>query len=129
MPSEPRLSLAVIRAAAKKHADATSLRSAAADIGLSFTGFRAFLVGGKPRHKTRTRLVTWYAEHRKPKQRAARGLTVADAELGATLVGLYIKQDAREDGRDRKLVGLIKQIGADGAVSPEMMSRITALAK
>lgn len=127
MPSEPRLSLAVIRAAAKKHAEATSLRSAAADIGLSFTGFRAFLAGGKPHPKTRTRLITWYAEHRKPSRRSTRVITRDDAVLGATLLGLYVKQDGREDARDRKFVDLAKQIADESDVSSALKKRIEAL--
>lgn len=127
MPSEPGLSLATIRAAAKKHADATSLRSAAADIGLSFTGFRAFLAGGKPHPKTRARLVSWYVEHRKSSRRSTRGLTREDAELGVCLLGLYIRQDGREDARDRKLIDLARRIAKDGEVSTDLRDGLEAL--
>lgn len=128
MPSEPGLSLATIRVAAKKHADATSLRSAAADVGLSFTGFRAFLAGGKPHPKTRARLVSWYVEHRKPSRRSTRRITRDDAELGVSLLGLYLKQDGREDARDRRLIELAKRIAKDGDVTPGLRDRLDALA-
>ncbi len=128
MPSEPGLSLATIRLAAKKHADATSLRSAAADVGLSFTGFRAFLAGGKPHPKTRARLVSWYVEHRKSSRRSTRRITRDDAELGVSLLGLYLKQDGREDARDRRLIELAKRIAKDGDVSPGLRDRLDALA-
>ncbi|MHB1210588.1 MAG: hypothetical protein ACYC1I_12925 [Acidimicrobiales bacterium] len=127
MPSEPGLSLATIRVAAKKHADATSLRSAAADIGLSFTGFRAFLAGGKPHPRTRARLVSWYVEHRKSSRRSTRGITRDDAELGICLLGLYLRQDGREDARDRKLIDLARRIAKDGDVSPDLRERLEAL--
>lgn len=128
MPSEPELSLATLRAAAKKHAHATSLRSAAADIGLSFTGFRAFLAGGKPHPKTRARLVSWYVEHHKSPRRSAQTITRDDAELGVCLLGLYIKQDGREDARDRRLIDLARRIAKDGEISPGLLERIDALA-
>ena len=127
MPSEPELSLATLRAAAKKHADATSLRSAAADIGLSFTGFRAFLAGGKPHPKTRARLVSWYVEHRKSPRRSTRRITREDAELGICLLGLYIRQDGREDARDRNLIDLARRIAKDGDASTGLRDGLDAL--
>ena len=127
MPSEPGLSLAAVRKAAKAHADATSLRTAAADIGLSFTGFRAFLAGSKPHPKTRARLVSWFVEHRKPRGRSKPKITRDDAELGVCLLALYVQQDSIDEVRDRRWVELAKRVAKQGGVSLQLRERIESL--
>jgi hypothetical protein len=50
----------MLREAARTFVDATSLRQAARDIGMSPTGLRGFLDGGVPYAKTERKLRAWY---------------------------------------------------------------------
>ena len=52
-----------MRSAAQAAADATSLRSVAAAIGMSAPGLQHFLNGGSPLRPTLRKLVKWYAGH------------------------------------------------------------------
>jgi hypothetical protein len=49
--------------------------------------------------------------------------------LGVGLLGLYIKQDGREDARDRRLIDLAKRIAASGGVSSGLRERLDALSQ
>lgn len=60
MPGRPAPSVAAIRIAAEKRALATSERSTAAEIGMSYTAYRSFVRGAKPQRETRARLLAWY---------------------------------------------------------------------
>ena len=61
MPS-PSLaaSIEALRQAARLYVDATSLRNAAREIGMSPTGLRGFIDGADPYLKTKRRLTEWY---------------------------------------------------------------------
>jgi hypothetical protein len=50
----------MLREAARSYTDATSLRQAARDIGMSPTGLRGFLEGGAPYAKTERKVRAWY---------------------------------------------------------------------
>ena len=52
--------LQTLREAARHFVDATSLRQAARDIGMSPTGLRGFLDGADPYVKTARKLAEWY---------------------------------------------------------------------
>ncbi|HEX8904166.1 MAG TPA: hypothetical protein VF771_04950 [Longimicrobiaceae bacterium] len=53
-------SIATLRQAARLYVDATSLRHAARDIGMSPTGLRGFIDGADPYVKTMRKLTEWY---------------------------------------------------------------------
>jgi hypothetical protein len=94
MPTPERgVSIDVIRAAAARAAAANGFRATARDVGMSVTGFRAFLDGGSPFASTRKKLTAWYV------RRVALGeeeptISVADAAL-AILVQ-HLPLDKRE---------------------------------
>lgn len=62
----------VLRAAAQAAVDASSLRTVAVEIGVSFSGLRSFLAGGRPYLRTQRRLSTWYVRKRVDDHDAAR---------------------------------------------------------
>ncbi|HET7228843.1 MAG TPA: hypothetical protein VFJ16_02440 [Longimicrobium sp.] len=53
-------SIGTLRQAARIYVDATSLRHAARDIGMSPTGLRGFIDGADPYVKTTRKLTEWY---------------------------------------------------------------------
>jgi hypothetical protein len=55
--------LDALREAARAYAEATSQRQAARAIGLSGTGFRAFLNGSEPHAGTLRKLNEWYVQN------------------------------------------------------------------
>ena len=59
-PPRDAASLDTLREAARLFVDATSLRQAARDIGMSPTGLRGFLDGADPYVKTARKLAEWY---------------------------------------------------------------------
>jgi hypothetical protein len=59
-PPRDSASLETLREAARLFVDATSLRQAARDIGMSPTGLRGFLDGADPYVKTARKLAEWY---------------------------------------------------------------------
>jgi hypothetical protein len=62
MPGERGLTIDAIRATVARLAkQRKSVRSVAGEIGLSYTGLRWFLDGGKPQRESRRRLMAWYA--------------------------------------------------------------------
>jgi predicted transcriptional regulator len=62
MPGEGVLNLDTIRATVARLAKRRkSVRRIADEIGLSYTGLRWFLDGGKPQRESRRRLMAWYA--------------------------------------------------------------------
>ena len=62
----------VLRAAAQRRADETNLRTAAAEIGLSYSGLRTFLKGTGPYTPTVEKLRTWFATTEAGKVETAR---------------------------------------------------------
>lgn len=59
-PRKDDASVETLREAARTYMDATSLRQAARDIGMSPTGLRGFLDGAAPYVKTERKLRAWY---------------------------------------------------------------------
>jgi hypothetical protein len=86
MPRESAPGIGVIRAAAQTRADGSSLRTVAKEIGLSYTGLRAFLRGGKPQAETRRRLVAWYGRLK------SGSASYPSPELAVDLLLNYIRQ-------------------------------------
>lgn len=64
MPTPERgVSVDAIRAAAARAAKANGIRATAREVGMSVTGFRAFLEGSNPFESTREKLTAWYLRH------------------------------------------------------------------
>ena len=89
MSGKPGFGVATLRTAAQRRAGETSLRSTAAEIGMSYTGLRGFLKGGKPHPETLRRLVAWYAGR---SGRSAEAIHREDIEAALTLLTRYIQQ-------------------------------------
>jgi len=81
--------MSVIRQAARRRAKATSIRALADEIGMSYTGCRAFLGGGKPHPETRRRLVAWYSAL---KAGSALRSSIEDMDLAVDLLVRYIQR-------------------------------------
>jgi hypothetical protein len=88
MPTPERgVSVHAIRAAAARAAKVDGIRATARDVGMSVTGFRAFLAGSNPFESTREKLTAWYL------RRAAAGeagptASVVDAALALLVAHL-----------------------------------------
>lgn len=89
MSGSDSFGVATLRQAAKRRADQTSIRSTATEIGMSYTGLRGFLNGGKPHPETLRRLVAWYARHR---DRSASAVRREDINAALALLTHYIEQ-------------------------------------
>lgn len=70
------------------------MRATATEIGMSYTGFRAFLQGGKPHRETRRRLAAWYA-------RAGKGISQEDVEAAVEIIAVYLYAGTRNLTRER----------------------------
>lgn len=90
----------MLREAARRHVDATSLRQAAREIGMSPTGLRGFLDGADPYGKTTRKLTQWFvrvAEHRRDE-------VMADAASAAlSLLVQHFSPAARDQAMDEVL--------------------------
>lgn len=61
-PGDLAVPVPVLREAAQRRVDETSLRTAAAEIGVSYSGLRTFLKGTDPYAPTLAKLRAWYAQ-------------------------------------------------------------------
>lgn len=61
-PVDPVVPVSVLREGAQRRVDETSLRTAAAEIGVSYSGLRTFLKGTEPYAPTLAKLRAWYAQ-------------------------------------------------------------------
>lgn len=101
-PPSGRAPIEAIRAAAEAAVEATSLRSVAAQIGLSPTGLRNFLQGRSPYSATVRKLNAWYLKH--AAQRHAFTDEVVEAAFAVLLEGL--PEEARPSAAQRVLGAL-----------------------
>ena len=82
-----------LRQAARLYVDATSLRHAARDIGMSPTGLRGFIDGADPYMKTTRKLTEWYI--REIQSRNAE-LTQESASAALSLLVQHFPETHRE---------------------------------
>ena len=109
MPSKAVFDVARIRAAARARAEVTSRRATAAEIGMSLTGFLAFLRGGKPHARTRQKLVEWYVAH--PRDGAAApAITYHDIDAAIRLLTRYVNGDGRPSVRAQRAGEVAKKV-------------------
>ena len=93
-PRKDDASVETLREAARTFMDATSLRQAARDIGMSPTGLRGFLDGAAPYVKTERKLRAWYLRE------ANRGVQAVSPEAASNALKLLVNHFAPAYGRE-----------------------------
>jgi hypothetical protein len=83
-PPDSGAPLRALRDAAQAQVDATSLRQAASDIGMSPTGLRGFLDGAEPYLKTERKLRAWFT--RRQRKGAPETVTPDVAQVAVTVL-------------------------------------------
>ena len=96
-PRKDDASVETLREAARTAVDATSLRQAARDIGMSPTGLRGFLDGAAPYVKTERKLRAWYLRE------ASRNLHAVTPEAASNAIRLLIGHFAPTQGKEAAL--------------------------
>ena len=96
-------SIQALRQAARLYVDATSLRNAAREIGMSPTGLRGFIEGADPYLKTKRRLTEWYV--RELETRSAE-LTAESARTALSLLLKHYPPARRDEAAAEVLVVL-----------------------
>jgi hypothetical protein len=121
MPSRERVvSLDALREAARAYAEATSQRQAAREIGLSGTGFRAFLNGSEPHAGTLRKLNEWYVQ----KQAGDGGEVSSEAAAAAlSLLVAHLPPGERKDAVQH-LLGAVETLGGPRAHLPRWIARL-----
>lgn len=96
-PRKDDASVETLREASRTFVDATSLRQAARDIGMSPTGLRGFLDGAAPYVKTERKLRSWYLRE------ASRNVQAVSAENASNALKLLVNHFAPAYGRETML--------------------------
>jgi hypothetical protein len=108
--TEPRVTIALVRAAIVKRVEDTSLREVADEIGMSFSGLRSFIEGGSPHARTRVKLMHWY-------YRRSRGTSAPpreDVETAIALVLSYVEDDSTPRSvQERRRREMLERLRAD----------------
>jgi hypothetical protein len=121
MPSRERVvSLDALREAARAYAEATSQRQAAREIGLSGTGFRAFLNGSEPHPGTLRKLNEWYVQ-RQASDNAEVSSEAAEAALSLIVAHL---PPAERNGAAQHLLSVLETLGGPRAHLPRWIARL-----
>lgn len=117
---EPRISVRVLRQAAREAMERTSSRAVARDVNMSPLGLREFIAGAEPRSATIRKLTAWYI-----RQREHGGDAPVDAETAEAAIAFlleHIPAQHRDDVR-AALVQLIDSKGREaGAPEPAWIS-------
>ena len=92
-PPKEGASITTLRQAARIYVDATSLRHAARDIGMSPTGLRGFIDGADPYVKTTRKLTEWYV-----REIQSRSAELTRESAGAALSLLVQHMPAQQRG-------------------------------
>lgn len=121
MPSRERVvSLDALREAARAYAEATSQRQAAREIGLSGTGFRAFLSGSEPHPGTLRKLNEWFV------QRLASEDGDVSSEAAAAALSLLVAHlpPGEREHAVQHLLGVVETLGGQRARLPRWIARL-----
>lgn len=104
------MSIDVLREAARQYVDATSLRHAARDIGMSPTGLRGFLDGADPYGKTQRKLTQWYVRERQSRREDT------DADSARAALGILVSHfpPAQREGAREELLEVLDRRGREG---------------
>jgi hypothetical protein len=120
MPSrELAISVEQLRAAAQQRVAETSLRVAAAEIGMEHSGLHKLLQGTSPHPGTIRKLTEWYLK------RAAAGETTITSELAHAALGLLVQHlppDRRTRASDRLLTVLRDETRVESVSSPSWLA-------
>lgn len=119
-PSDPVVPIELLLEAARQRIAETSLREAAAEIGMEHSGLNKLLARGhKPRPSTVRKLTTWYLK------RAAAGELEIDVEVVQAALAILVKHlsPAAREGASNQLLRLLAEITAgDGAGMPQWLT-------
>ncbi|HZG42355.1 MAG TPA: hypothetical protein VEY93_05295 [Longimicrobium sp.] len=119
-PGEPRLSVSVLRQAAREAMERTSSRAVARDVDMSPLGLREFIAGAEPRSATIRKLTAWYIRQREHGSDAPVNAETAEAAIAFLLE--HIPAQHRDDAR-AALIQLIDSKGQHvGAPEPAWIS-------
>lgn len=119
-PGEPRISVRVLRQAAREAMERTSSRAVARDVDMSPLGLREFIAGAEPRSATIRKLTAWYIRQREHGSDAPVDAETAEAAIAFLLE--HIPAQHRDDVR-AALVQLIDSKGRQvGAPEPAWIS-------
>lgn len=115
-PGEPRISVRVLRQAAREAMERTSSRAVARDVDMSPLGLREFIAGAEPRASTVRKLTAWYLRQREHGSDAPVDAETAEAAIAFLLE--HIPAHHRDDTR-AALLELIRSKGRQvGVASP-----------
>jgi hypothetical protein len=119
-PGEPRISVSVLRQAAREAMERTSSRAVARDVDMSPLGLREFIAGAEPRSATIRKLTAWYIRQREHGSDAPVDAETAEAAIAFLLE--HIPAQHRDDVR-AALIQLIDSKGQQvGAPEPAWIS-------
>jgi hypothetical protein len=110
-----------LREAARIYVDATSLRHAARDIGMSPTGLRGFLDGADPYVKTTRKLTEWYV--REIQNRNAE-LTLESASAALSLLLKHLPAHVRDTAADQVLAVIERRCRDTGTPIPVWLAEM-----
>lgn len=105
MMIDRRIPVAMVREAARAYMEATSGRKAAADIGLSKTGLRAFVAGTDPHPGTLRKLSEWYVRTAAERDEA---LMVQTAAAALALLTEHLPSGQRAEA-ERRILGVLEE--------------------
>ena len=121
-PGEPRISVRVLRQAAREAMERTSSRAVARDVDMSPLGLREFIAGAEPRSATIRKLTAWYIRQREHGSDAPVDAETAEAAIAFLLE--HISSQHRNEVR-MAVIGLIDSEGKRrGAVEPAWLAEI-----
>lgn len=107
MPTKPRFGIGTLRKAATAAVERASIRSVAAEIGMSYTGLRAFLAGGSPHEETRRRLLAWYL-----KGQGGGQVSSADVRAAIETLVTYLGEASTPSMTEERVVAITKEFVA-----------------
>ncbi|HEX8322136.1 hypothetical protein [Longimicrobium sp.] len=115
------VSLDALREAARAYAEATSQRQAARAIGLSGTGFRAFLSGSEPHAGTLRKLNEWYVQ----RQASDDGEVSSEGAAGALSLLVAHLPPGERNGAVQHLLGVVETLGGQRTRLPRWIAHFS----
>lgn len=118
-PVDPAVPVDVLREAAQRRVDDTSLRIAAGEIGVSYSGLRTFLKGTEPYAPTLAKLRAWYAQ-------TVEGRAMTPERARAMLAALVesMPLERREEAVRELVTRLVESYRKSGADVPGWLEKI-----
>lgn len=116
IPGDPAVPVDVLREAAQRRVDDTSLRIAAGEIGVSYSGLRTFLKGTEPYAPTLAKLRAWYAQ-------TVEGQAMTPERARAMLAALVegLPPERREEAARELVTRLVESYRKSGADVPDWL--------